>query len=165
MATPFPWRKNLTSHGTCPLRPPNGGFMNTHPLQNCANPSFSIVNMRRAGTQWSGPGEHGSRSNDRHNAVNISGGVYHSSDAPMLLSCSAMTMPGKTELLRGLRICLNVHSVNCFLCCMAFMLVGPLWPGDTSWAAPSPRRAALMMSTVMLRGSVKLRQLPQAARG
>jgi hypothetical protein len=38
----------------------------------------------RAGTQWPGPGEHGSRSKTSPNASKISRGVYQSSDWPTL---------------------------------------------------------------------------------
>jgi hypothetical protein len=62
-ATPLPWAKNLSSHGTNPLRGPNGGFIHTKPFHGCSR--LPAVMQRAAGIHGAtaAPGLATSRSN------------------------------------------------------------------------------------------------------
>src|SRR5258708_8643005 len=90
-AIPLPCSKNFSSHGTRPLRPPNGAFIHTKPFQLLVR--LSCVRKASAGIHdvWPHPGLATSMSNRQPSASKIRGGVYHSSEAPTLCSWRAIT--------------------------------------------------------------------------
>jgi hypothetical protein len=74
--------------------PTTKGWVHKHQARpGLGEPSSLRVKRCRAGTQCSGPGEHGSRSKVSRSASKISGGVYQSSDCPIEGSCSAIVQP------------------------------------------------------------------------
>jgi len=89
--TPLPCFTNLSSHGTSPLRPPNGGFIHTNPAHVSVKLRAVIQDCAGIHGTISGPGDATSTSNVSPIAAKTCGGVYHSSVAPTGCSCNAMT--------------------------------------------------------------------------
>lgn len=82
-AIPFPCLKNLVSHGSSPLRPPNGGFIQTKPDHSACK--LSAERNEVAGTcVVPVAGEATSISKWQPSASNTCLGVYHSSLRPFV---------------------------------------------------------------------------------